>query len=361
VVAQESAPAEVSGRLNALNAAAGTLTVGATALTSGSETRVLLNGTLVSLADLAVGETAQAQYDPSTRRARQVVVNRPQGWLWGRVTALSAGTASAAPTLTFQRRGGASEVLVIGPTSVIPLEDGTELNSLVGSNGSVWFDPVTKVIDRFEWVPTEPSESDSAPYPPPAEEPSSEPSEEPVPVPVPVRYRANGIVAAVDAAAGTVTLLARCVRAPGAKTLGLGQRLVLSLGNGTELTLDGKPAQLGQLAAGDRVRCLYEARGDQNYALKVRAVMPPVRVAAGLVRALGGGTVAIGSAARPRVLTLTSETFVSVNGVPATADALGVGQRGCALYRERGGAAQALVVVTMTPPAKPARKSGHRR
>jgi hypothetical protein len=363
--AQASAVAE--GRLNAVNAATGGLTIAATALTTNSATAVRLNGNPVSLADLAVGETARAAYDPATGVASEVAVSRPEGRLWGRVVAFSAPTPGANATLTFQRRDGASEVLVVGPASIIPLEDGSDdISSLVGTGARVVYDPVTKVIFSLEPYVPEPTEPDSEPYPAPAPAPETTPGPEPTTSPAPVRYRADGVVVAVDAAGGTFTLLARCLRSPGAKTVGevsagRPRTLVLTVASSAELLLEGRPCGLDRLAAGDRARCLYEAVGESNRALKVAAFLPPVRVAAGLVRAVGAGTVAIGPVARPLVLALTGETQVSVDGVPATAAALAVGQRGCALYRERGGAVTALAVVTMSPPVKPAPKQAARR
>jgi hypothetical protein len=362
--AQEGTPT-VEGRVNALNAATGALTVATTGLTTNGETVVSLNGARVSLSDLVVGETARALYDPGTSLAREISVNRPEGWLWGRITAYSAPTPGANATLTFQRRGGASEVLVVGPASVIPVEDGGDITSLVGVDASVAFDPVTKIISRLNPYVPEPSEPDSEPYPAPAPTPDALP--EPTPVPEPVRYRVEGVVAAVDPTAGTLTLTGRCVRAAKAKQAAVRHRgpqsLVLSVAAGTDLWLDGTPAGLADLAAGDRVRCLYETAGDQNRALQVRALMPPVRVAAGLVRGVGAGTVAIGSIKRPCVLTVTDTTSVSVDGVPAAFGQLAIGQRGVALYRERGGVTAALVVVTMSPPAPrtPAKKKAARR
>jgi len=362
--AQEGATAVVEGRLNAVNAATGSLTVGATALTTNSATAVLLNGNSVSLADLAVGETARVIYTTPAGVAREVSVSRPEGRLWGRVTAFSAPTPSASATLTFQRRDGSSEVLVVGAASVIPLEDGTEISSLIGVTAQVAYDPVTRVIFRLQPYVPEPTEPDSEPYPAPAPTPEPTPAPEPAPAPVPVRYRADGLVTEVDATGGTLTILARCLRSPGAKTVGVGKgkarTLVLTVANSTELLLEGQPCGLERLAAGDRVRCLYETVGEANHALKVAAFLPPVRVAAGLVRAVGEGTVSIGPVARPLTLVVNGETHVSVDGAPATAAALAAGQRGCALYRERGGTATALAVVTMSPPVKPARKQAKR-
>jgi hypothetical protein len=343
------------GRINALNAAAGTLTVAGAALSVNGETEVSLNGARVSLADLVVGETARASFDTGTGHAREVSVRRLEGFLWGRVTAYGPPSAGASGSFTFQRRGGGTEQLWIGPASTIPLEDGTDISSLVGANASVAFDPVTKVIFRLEPYTPEPERPDTEPYPGPAPQPEPQPQPQPAPLPEPVRYRAEGVVVTTDAAAGTLTLLARCVRVVGAKTRGRvsGLRTVVLLcDDSSQLTLEGQPAKVADFAAGDRVHCLFEVVGERCHALGLRGSMPPARTIGGLVQAVGEGTVTLGPARRPRVLTLKPTTFVSVNGEAAPQDQLAVGQRGCALYRERGGILDALAIVTMTPPVR---------
>lgn len=105
--AAEHHQAEVEGKVTAVNATAGTISIapehggGAVDLHTDSATRISRNGAVATLADVKVGDAAEARYDATTKLASRIEARseRPQplAQVEGTVTAVTASSFTITP------------------------------------------------------------------------------------------------------------------------------------------------------------------------------------------------------------------------------------------------------------------------
>jgi hypothetical protein len=360
----------VEGRLNALNAAAGTIRVADTSLTVANTTTVTLNDQPVSLNDLAVGDTARATFDPATQVAREVRARRPLAELWGTITAYNAATGSADATFTFRLRDNSTLILYLNATTQLPpLEDGDDLSSFVGKTALAHYDPVTRVAKDVRLGVPAPPEPDPTPAPTPTPEPTPQPTPtpapSPTPAPAPQPREAAGVVTDVNAAEHTLTFAlekwcwARVKTKPGKAVVV--RTLVLTCSDDTKITLLDQPATLADLARGDRARFAFLPSDTGNRAVRIRAILPPICTAGGVLQALDptAQTVTLAHGKKSLTLSCTGATRINVDGQEADFTALKLDQRAAALFVVRDDVPQALALVTMSPPVR--RAGGKRR
>jgi hypothetical protein len=173
------------------------------------------------------------------------------------------------------------------------------------------------------------------------------------------------VVTGVNAAEHTLTFLlekwcwARLKTKPG-KTVVV-RTLVLTCNDDTKITLLDQPATLADLARGDRARFTFLPSDTGNRAVRIRAILPPICTAGGVVQALDATahTVTLVHGKKSLTLTCTDGTRIGVDGQEADFTGLALNQRAAALYVVRDDIPQALALVTMSPPVR--RTAGKRR
>ncbi|MBI3650216.1 MAG: hypothetical protein HY231_04140 [Acidobacteria bacterium] len=129
--------------------------------------------------------------------------------------------------------------------------------------------------------------------------------------------RVEGVIEGVDTAASMLTILPR-----------QGSAVTLHVSPNTQITLDGRPASLADLARGFSAGALYN---DTNFeALRITAEgLAEVR---GIVRDVGADSLTIATGDKVLTLTVTSSTTLSLNGRPATLADLKRGYQVAASY-----------------------------
>ena len=132
-----------------------------------------------------------------------------------------------------------------------------------------------------------------------------------------IEARVEGVIESVDTTAGRITIQPRD-----------GRPVTLQVTPDTEITLDGRPARLGDLARGFLAGALYNA-----------ATLEALRIAAeglaevrGVVRDVGQDTLTVAAGERTLTLHIAPYTAIALNGRPATLADLRRGYRVVASY-----------------------------
>jgi len=151
--------------------------------------------------------------------------------------------------------------------------------------------------------------------------------------PAPTSVRVEGVIAAVDTGASTVTIdPIRNATASDAASTTMGDPVTLHVSPNTTITLDGRPARLEDLRRGFSAGASYNP---QNFeALRIAAEgFPEVR---GVVRDVVAHTLTIAPSSGDPAITLNvgPDTPISLNGRPATLEDLRRGYRVIAAYVE---------------------------
>lgn len=240
--------AKAKGTIAAVDTAASTLTItpkngGAdVTLNVDASTFIKRNGQPATLADLQTGDKVEAKYDSATMLAFRVKAEFKAGKVKGMIAAVD--TAASTVTIT-PRKGGADVTLNVDANTVIKRKGPATLADLqVGDKIEAKYDPATMLALKIE------AEFKLA--------------------------KVKGTIAAVDAAAGTLTITPKKG----------GADVTLNVDASTYIKRNGQPATLADLVVGDRVEAKYNA-----------ATMLAVKISASNLLEIKGTIAAVDAAA----------------------------------------------------------------
>ena len=281
---------EVKGILAAVDAAAGTVTItpmlgGADiVLTTDASTYIERNDIVVTLAGLIVGETVEAKYDEATLLASKIETEFKKNEVKGIITAID----TTAGTVTVQKNG-VDLVLIIDATTYIKRNSrmATLAELQLGDKVEIKYDSLTMIASKIE-----------------AKLNATE---------------LKGLVVAVDAVAGTVT-----VQSNGVDT-------VLTVDATTYIKRNSRIATLAELQLGDKVEAKYNSL--TMIASKIEAKLNYAE-AKGFVAAVDAvaGTVTIRTSSADVVLTVDAATYIKRDRTIVTLAGLLLGDKVEAKY-----------------------------
>jgi len=219
---------EIHGTIEAVDAAASTLTVASeeggnsVTLTADANTVITRNHVTATLADLMVGDKVEARYDSATMLASKIDAESEDGEMHGTVSAVD----TAANTVTITPEGGGEDVvLTVSESTVIKRDDTviTLADLVVGDLVEAKYDTVTMIASKIE---VEVGEGDN-------DEDESE---------------IHGTIAAIDTAASTVTITPE----------GGGEDVVLTVNDETIIKRGDVAITFADLIVGDYVEAKYD-------------------------------------------------------------------------------------------------------
>jgi preprotein translocase subunit YajC len=306
--ASEHHPARISGSVTKVDTTADTLTIkpakgAAVTVKINDQTQLILDGSPAKLADVPVGASARAVYDPTTKLAARVLVHseHPHAVVEGKVTDVGASSITIAP------EEGSPVTLSTDSSTKVALDGKpSQLSAIkVGDTARALYDSSTLVAAAIE-----------------AESPQHELAE------------VEGKVTAVDASSITI--------APEE-----GSPVTLGTDSSTKVVLDGEPSTLSAIKVGDKARALYD--GTTLVATAIQAQSPHHELAEieGQVTAVGGSTISITpdhpQHATAVTLTTSAATQVFLDGKVSKLGSIAVGDRARALYDAATDAAIVIV------------------
>lgn len=294
--------AVVEGTVTAVASASLTVTPqrgAAVTVTTDGSTRVLLNGSPASLAALATGDRAAALFNSSTHVAVDVQAQTQRSVLLavqGQVTAVAASSITIAPA-------HGSAVTVTADASTQVTLDGaasTLAEILIGDGARAVFDSATKVATVVA-----------------AQSPHDK------------LATVQGQVTAVGASSISIEP-ANPANPPNPPDTA---PVVLTITSSTVVLLDGVPAKLTALAAGDMAGALYDTVKLTALAIDAQSPRHTLAIVSGQVTAASATSITVTAAQGAAVaLTAGPSTQVLVDGAPATFAAIAVGDSAHALY-----------------------------
>ncbi len=335
--AAAEAKASAAGVLKAVDVAAGTVTITAqpeadVVLRVTSDTKVLVNGSLSTLASLAanIGAQVTAEYNVQTKMAISVTA---QGQAQAQATASISGTLKAvdvvAGTVTIATQTGADVVLKVAADTKLllkgPVSTLASPAAIIGSQVQAEYSVQTKIATSIKVHSQTP-----APAPSPTQAPAPAPTVTPAPTQVQATASVSGTLKAVNVVSGTVTIATQT-----------GADLVLNVSSSTQVLINGSVSALITLVAnvGAQVTATYNIQTMMASSIQITP-SPPAPVPAptatpsptqaqttvsGTLQAVSllNNTVTIlTSSGTQLVLQVTSQTKVTVNGASSSFVAL---------------------------------------
>jgi hypothetical protein len=205
-----------SGQASTVSAAAGTIALGSTTLQTNANTRISRNGTIVGLRQITLKDALVAHVATGTNVTLDILSDGPdEGEVQGMISAISGNDVTITP-------GGAAPpvTVVVGASTLIEIEDasGTLADLAVGQSVEAEYDPATLAAFSID-VNNEDGQGE-----------------------------VQGTVAAVDAAAGTVTIAPQ----------GGGANVTLTVNASTELDVNDEGGALADLQVGMPIKAEYD-------------------------------------------------------------------------------------------------------
>jgi preprotein translocase subunit YajC len=291
--------AVVEGTVTAIGSASLTIAPqrgAAVTVTSNAATRVLLNGAPASLSALATGDRAAALFNSSTHLALDVQAETQRAVLLavqGQVTAVAAGSITIAPA------HGSPVTVTVDASTQVSLDGAPSTLAAIksGDSARAVFDSATKVATVVA-----------------------------VQSPQDKLATVQGQVTAVGASSITI--------APAGPAIPVGVTpVVLATTASTVILLDGVPAKLSAIAAGDMAGALYDAVTLTALAIDAQSPHHALAFVSGQVAAASATAITI-TPAQGAAVTLTAgpSTQVFLDGAAATLGAIAVGDTARALY-----------------------------
>ena len=208
-----------SGKVTAVSGGSGVLSLGSTQLQTNANTRISRNGKIVALGQITLQDELVVHVATGTNIALDVVSDGPsESEVEGVITTIVGNNVTIAPG------GGAAAItVVVGPTTVIELEDasGTLADLAVGQSVDAEYDPTTFAAFQIEV--------------------SSEDDQQ--------QGEVQGTVFAVNTTAGTVTITPQ----------GGGANITLTVNAFTEIEVNGEGGTLVDVQVGMPITAEYDA------------------------------------------------------------------------------------------------------
>jgi DsbC/DsbD-like thiol-disulfide interchange protein len=293
--------ASVNGTVAAVDTAAGTLTIAPrhgskVTLKTNAKTRLALDGEDATLADIPVGATASAVYDPATLTALRVEAHsgHPQAAVEGSVTATGKDSITITPEHGKHGAPGTPVKLTTNASTRVFLDGrkSTPAAIAVGDHAGALYDSKTSIAAVIH-----------------AESPDHELAE------------VEGKVTAVSGSSITITPEEH------------GAPVTLGTDASTKVILNGTASTLAAVAVGDQARALYD--GSTLIASVIQAQSPHHELAEveGKVTAVGGSSITIAPRkGAPVALATNATTQVFLDGAVSKLADIKVGDNARALY-----------------------------
>jgi len=207
-----------SGKVTAVSQGSGVLSLGSTQLQTNANTRISRNGKIVALGQITLKDALVVHVATGTNIALDIVSDGPsESEVEGVISMISGNNVTITPD------GGAAAItVVVGPTTVIELDDGsgTVADLAAGQSVDAEYDPTTFAAFQIE-VNNEDQQ----------------------------QTEVQGTVFAVDTALGTVTITPQ----------GGGANITLTVTASTEVEVNGEGGTLADLQNGMPITAEYDA------------------------------------------------------------------------------------------------------
>jgi uncharacterized protein YecA (UPF0149 family) len=293
--------ASVNGTIAAVDTAAGTLTItprhgSKVTLHTNAKTRLALDGEDATLADIPVGATASAVYDPATLTALRVEAHsrHPQAAVEGSVTAIGKDSITITPDHG-EHGAPSTPVKLTTSASTQVFLDGHKSNLAaiaVGDQARALYDSKTSIAAVIH-----------------AESPHHELAE------------VEGKVTAVSGSSITITPEEH------------GAPVTLGTDASTHVFLNGTASTLAAVAVGDQARALYDSSTLIASVIQAQSPHHELAEVEGKVTAVGSSSITIApQKGTPVALATSATTQVFLDGAVSKLTAIKVGDNARALY-----------------------------
>jgi cold shock CspA family protein/phage terminase large subunit-like protein len=279
--------AELKGTLAAVDTSASTVTItpkkggSDVTLTVDANTLIKRNSRTATLADLQVGDKVEAKYDPATMLAFKIKAKFKVSELKGIIVAVD--TSASTVTIT-PKKGGTDVTLNVDANTSIKRKGPATLADLqIGDKIEAKYDPAAMLAIKIEAKPN--------------------------------LAKVKGTIAAIDTAAGTLTITPK----------NGSPDVTLTVDANTYIKRNGQPATLADLLVGDRVEAKYNPATMLAASIKASNLLEVKGSIAAVDTTAGTVTITPSDGSGDVTLTVDANTRIERYDAPATLADLLVG------------------------------------